>query len=100
MAITGSVFILVASIFAAVAAWVFWRGAQQALKYDLNRIPGPKQVPLLGNLGSVIGSSYVHRVSLYAASGAVASVESALPPAVLPAARTRPVGGKELLMRN
>ena len=65
MVITGITFVIGASALAAVAAWIFWHGAQQAVKYDLNKIPGPKQVPLLGNLGSVIGSSYVHRVRFF-----------------------------------
>ena len=64
MTITALIFAIGASALAALAGWIFWHGAQQAVKYDLNRIPGPKQVPLLGNLGSVIGSSYVHRVSI------------------------------------
>ena len=55
--------IVLASAFAVVAAWTLWNRAQRAIKYDLEKIPGPKQLPFIGNLGAVIGSSYVHKVS-------------------------------------
>ena len=54
---------IVASAIAALLAWILWHRARQALKYDLHKVPGPQQAPLLGNLASVIGSSYLHRVS-------------------------------------
>ena len=58
-AISGAV--VVASVLAALLGWVLWYRAR-ALRYDLNRIPGPWGTPVLGNLASVIGSSYVHKV--------------------------------------
>lgn len=51
-----------ASVLAGAAAWSSWERAQRASKYDLTGIPGPKQLPLIGNLGDIIGSSYLHRV--------------------------------------
>lgn len=54
--------VTIASAFAALLAWVLWHRVRQAIKYDLHKVPGPQQAPLLGNLASVIGSSYVHRV--------------------------------------
>ncbi|KAL3157249.1 hypothetical protein ABBQ38_001484 [Trebouxia sp. C0009 RCD-2024] len=53
---------VLASVLAALLGWAVWHRARQAVRYDLNRIPGPKGTPVLGNLASVIGSSYVHRV--------------------------------------
>ena len=54
--------VTIASALAAFLAWVLFHRARQAIKYDLHKVPGPQQAPLLGNLASVIGSSYVHRV--------------------------------------
>ncbi|KAA6421492.1 MAG: cytochrome P450, partial [Trebouxia sp. A1-2] len=36
--------------------------AQRARRYDVKDIPGPKQLPFIGNLGAVFGSSHVHRI--------------------------------------
>lgn len=55
--------VVVASVLAALVGWAFWHRARQALSYDLNKIPGPQGTPVLGNLASVFGSSYVHKVS-------------------------------------
>ena len=54
--------VIIASALAALLGWVIWRRARHAIRYDLHKIPGPQQTPLLGNIASVIGSSYVHRV--------------------------------------
>ena len=54
--------VIIASALAALLGWVIWHRARQAFKYDLHKIPGPRQTPLLGNIACVIGSSYVHRV--------------------------------------
>lgn len=54
--------LIIASALAGLLAWVIWHRARQAGKFDLHKIPGPPQAYLLGNLASVIGSSYVHRV--------------------------------------
>ncbi|KAL3146212.1 hypothetical protein ABBQ32_002914 [Trebouxia sp. C0010 RCD-2024] len=62
MAETSGFVIVIASVFAAFLGWAFWRRVRRSLQYDLRRIPGPQQLPVLGNLTSVIGSSYAHRV--------------------------------------
>ena len=55
--------VILGSLLAGLAAWVIYHRAQRTLRYDVHKIPGPKQLPLLGNVGSIIGSSYVHRVA-------------------------------------
>lgn len=52
------------SILAGFVSWHLWVRAQRARRYDIKDIPGPKQLPFIGNLGAVFGSSHVHRVSL------------------------------------
>ena len=52
------------SILAGLVSWHLWVRAQRARRYDIKKIPGPKQLPFIGNLGAVFGSSNVHRVSL------------------------------------
>ena len=59
-------------LLAGLAAWVIFVRTSQALKFDLHKIPGPKQLPLLGNIGSIIGSSHFHRVSNEASASGVA----------------------------
>ena len=51
------------TVLSALVAWYLWTRAQRRLNYDLKNIPGPKQHPLIGNLGSIFGSSYFHRVN-------------------------------------
>lgn len=60
VAMSGAV--VVASALAALLGWAVWYRARQALRYDLHKIPGPAEIPLLGNMASVVGSSYVHKV--------------------------------------
>ncbi|DBA72449.1 TPA: hypothetical protein ACH3X2_010475 [Trebouxia sp. C0005] len=62
MSTVGSVAIVFTSVLSVVAAWLLWTRAQRRLRYDLKDIPGPKQQPLIGNLRSVLGSSYLHKV--------------------------------------
>ncbi len=62
MSTVGSVVLVLTSILSVVAAWILWTRAQRRLRYDLKDIPGPKQQPLIGNLGSILGSSYLHKV--------------------------------------
>ncbi len=70
MSTLGSVAVAFTSVLSIVAAWILWTRAQRRLRYDLKDIPGPKQQPLIGNLGSVLGTSYLHKVSrLYQAFG-------------------------------
>jgi hypothetical protein len=52
------------SILAGLVSWHLRVRAQRARRYDVKDIPGPKQLPFIGNLGAVFGSSHVHRVSL------------------------------------
>ena len=52
------------SVLAGIVAWTAWNRAQRALKYDLKSIPGPKPLPLIGNLGAIFGSSHFHRVMM------------------------------------
>ena len=63
MSTVGGVALFLTSVPSVVAAWVLWTRAQRRLRYDLKDIPGPKQQPLIGNLRSVLGSSYLHKVS-------------------------------------
>ncbi len=57
-------FVVFCSAFAGVVAWALLSQLRRTSRYDLQRIPGPRTVPLVGNLGAVIGSSYVHKVSI------------------------------------
>lgn len=57
--------VAVASLLAGLAAWVIFARTSRTLRFDLHKVPGPKQLPLLGNVGSIIGSSYFHRVSMW-----------------------------------
>ena len=52
------------SILAGLVTWHLWVRAQRARRYDVKDIPGPRQMPSIGNLGAVFGSSHVHKVSL------------------------------------
>ena len=58
------VLIFGATVLSVLVAWYIWTRAQRRLNYDLKDIPGPKQHALFGNLGSIFGSSYFHKVSL------------------------------------
>ena len=62
MPTVGILLAVAGSVLAGVLSWLLWSSACWAHKYDLNNIPGPKQTPIVGNLGAVIGSSYLHRV--------------------------------------
>ncbi|KAL0048837.1 hypothetical protein WJX82_000386 [Trebouxia sp. C0006] len=53
---------MILSAFAGVVAWALLSQLRRTSRYDLKRIPGPTTVPLVGNLGAVIGSSYVRKV--------------------------------------
>ncbi len=57
-------FVVFCSAFAGVVAWALFSQLRRTSRYDLKRIPGPRTVPLVGNLGAVIGSSYVHKVGV------------------------------------
>lgn len=57
-------FVVICSAFASVVAWALLSQLRRTSRYDLKRIPGPRTVPLVGNLGAVIGSSYVHKVRI------------------------------------
>ncbi|KAL0038458.1 hypothetical protein WJX77_007162 [Trebouxia sp. C0004] len=52
----------IGSILAGFVSWYLWVRAQRARRYDVKDIPGPKQLPFIGNLGAVFGSSHVHRI--------------------------------------
>ena len=58
-------FVVFCSALAGVVAWAVLSQLRRTSRYDLKRIPGPRTVPLVGNLGAVIGSSYVHKVGIY-----------------------------------
>ena len=60
----GPVLIFGVTLLSVLVAWYLWTRAQRHLNYDLKNIPGPKQQPLIGNLGSIFGSSYFHRVHM------------------------------------
>lgn len=63
MPTVGVLLAVVGSVLAGLLSWLLWTSARWAHKYDLKNMPGPKQAPIVGNLGAVIGSSYLHRVS-------------------------------------
>ena len=57
-------FVVFCSAFAGFVAWAFLSHLRRTSRHDLKRIPGPRTVPFVGNLGAVIGSSYVHKVHI------------------------------------
>ena len=61
------IFVVFCSAFAGFVAWAFLSHLRRTSRYDLERIPGPRTVPFVGNLGAVIGSSYVHKVPICSA---------------------------------
>ncbi len=64
MQTTGALLAAFGSILAGLVTWHLWVRAQRARRYDVKDIPGPRQMPFIGNLGAVFGSSHVHKVSL------------------------------------
>ncbi|DBA68321.1 TPA: hypothetical protein ACH3X2_013634 [Trebouxia sp. C0005] len=62
MQTTGALLAAFGSILAGFVSWQLWVQAQRARRYDVKDIPGPKQLPFIGNLGAVFGSSHVHRI--------------------------------------
>lgn len=50
------------SALAAAVGWITWTSTKARLSYDLHKIPGPPAWPLVGNLGGILGSSYMHKV--------------------------------------
>ena len=64
MSLVGPVLILGTSALSVLVAWYVWTRAQRRLHFDLKDIPGPKQQPLIGNLGFVFGSSQLHKVNI------------------------------------
>lgn len=49
-------------VVSALTVWALWSRERNARAYDWHKVPGPKQLPLIGNLGAIIGSSHLHRV--------------------------------------
>lgn len=53
--------LLVASLSVAFA-WRIWAEVRRRMLYDLHKIPGPRPLPLIGNLLEVVGTDMYHKV--------------------------------------
>lgn len=55
-------FSLLAASLSVVLAWQVWARVRRRLLYDLHKLPGPRPLPLIGNLNEIIGSEMYHKV--------------------------------------
>ena len=56
--------VLLASIFACLAAWVLWSSLSKRRRHDLHKVPGPSPWPVVGNLPDILGAKglQLHKV--------------------------------------
>ena len=62
MQLLNSLLISLAALTGILFAGLVWTGVRTRLQYDLWRISGSRPWPLIGNLGSFLGSSHFHKV--------------------------------------